>query len=140
MNVANVFCLLNGWKFVEDVLSVYAVAAESIDGKVADAKRGKVLEEVRALAWVNLEAVKACLHDNLCCADMTPLNGNTEPWVAASPTSGTDEEIGRSGWLKEPSVYFLNLFGNSGVVGGRVTLGLDVNDVLYVVEDAVTDC
>ena len=64
-DVTNVFCLLNSRQFVENFLSVDTVASESIDGEVANAKRGEVLEEVRALARVNLEAVQACLNDNL---------------------------------------------------------------------------
>ena len=95
---------------------------------------------MRTLTWVNLEAVKTCLHNNLSGADMTPFHGNSQPRVAASPSARTDEEIGRAGILQELPVDFLNLFGNRRIVRWCVSLSLDVYDVLYVAVDAVSYC
>ena len=61
--MSNVFCLLYGRQLVEFFLPIDAITSEGIDSQVAYAKRGEVLEEVRTLAWVNLEAVKTCLHN-----------------------------------------------------------------------------
>ncbi len=105
--VAYVLRLLYGGQLVEDFLPVDAVASESVDGKVADAKRGKVLEEMRALARVNLEAVQSSLDDDLRGTDVAPLDGNAEPRVAASPTARTDEEVGSS-----PCPLLLPLLGS----------------------------
>lgn len=55
--MADVFCFLNSGELVEDFLTIDAVAPEGVDGEVADAKRGEVLEEVGTLTGVNLEAV-----------------------------------------------------------------------------------
>ena len=114
--MSNVFCLLYGRQFVEFFLPIDAITSEGIDSQVAYAKRGKVLEEVRTLAWVNLEAVQTCLHNDLSGADMTPFHGNSQPRVAASPSARTDEEVGRVGILQELPVDFLNLFGNRRIV------------------------
>ena len=89
-DVADMLCLLHGGQCVEDFLPVDAVTSEGVDGEVADAKRGEVLEEVGALAGVHLEAVQPCLHDDLGSTDVAPLDGYAEPRVAASPTAGAD--------------------------------------------------
>ena len=89
-DVADVFCFLDGGEVVEDFLTIDAIASEGVDGEVADAKGGEVLEEVGALRGVNLEAIQASLHDDLCRADLRPLDGNAEPRVAASPTARAD--------------------------------------------------
>ena len=89
-DVAHVLRLLDGGQPVENVLTVDAVAPEGVDGEIADAQRREVLEEVRALAGINLETVKSCLHDDLSCADMRPFDGDAEPRVAASPAARAD--------------------------------------------------
>ena len=94
-DVADVLCLLDGGQLCEDFLTIDAVATEGVDGQVADAKGGEVLEEVGALAWVNLKAVESCLHDDLRGTDLRPLDGNAQPGVAAAPSPGADEQIRR---------------------------------------------
>ena len=138
--MTHVLSLLNCWKFVEDLLPIDAVTSESVDCQVANAKRCKVLEEVRAVARVNLEAIKTSLYNDLSSTDMAPLHRNAQPRVAASPASWTDKKVGCVVLLQESSVNLLNLFCNGGIVGRRITLSLDVNDVLYVVVDAVSYC
>ena len=88
--MADVLCLLDGGELVEDFLTVDAVATEGVDGEVADAKRREVLEEVGALAGVNLEAVQTGLHDDLRRADVRPFDGDAEPRVAAPPAARAD--------------------------------------------------
>ena len=86
-DVADMGGFLDGGEVVEDFLTIDAVASEGVDGEVADAKGGEVLEEVGALRGVNLEAIQACLHDDLCRADLRPLDGNAKPRVGTSPTA-----------------------------------------------------
>ena len=162
-DVADMFCLLDGRQLVEYVLPVDAIASESIDGEIADSERGEVLEEVRALRRVDLEFVYAGFHNDLCCTDMTPPYGNAEPWVAAAPTAGTDEHIGGSllgvfsqrrilrlcvlsvcwgvvGVLcQEGSVYLLNFLSNGRGVGSCKSFRLDIDNIAYLIEDAVPD-
>ena len=140
--MADVLRLLDGGQGIEDVLAVDAVAAEGVDGEVADAERGEVLEEVGALAGVDLEVVQAGFYDDLRGADVRPLDGDAQPRVAAPPAAGADEEIGSSLPLplqrrgessrchavlpsfggagggfggKERPVYPLYLFGDGGI-------------------------
>ena len=86
-DMADVGGFLDGGEVVEDFLTIDAVASVGVDGEVADAKGGEVLEEVGALRGVNLEAIQASLYDDLCRADLRPLDGNAKPRVAASPTA-----------------------------------------------------
>ena len=138
--MTNVLCLLYGRQLVEHLLPIDAIASEGIDGKVANAKRCQVLEEVGALTWVDLKAVETSFYNDLRGTDMRPLHRNAQPRVTASPTTWTDEEIRSIGVLQERAVDALYLFSNCRIVAGRVALGLDVNDVFYVCVDAVTYC
>ena len=117
-DVPDMLGLFNGRKLVKDVLPVDAVATERINRQIANAKRGEVLKEVRALTRVNLEAIESCLYNNLRSTDVTPLHRNAEPRVAASPTTRSDEEVRTRARLnrQESSVNLLNLFGNRRVV------------------------
>ena len=63
-DVTDVLGLVDGWHFVEDFLTVDAVATEGVDGEVGHAERGEVLEEVGALGGINLEALQAGLYDD----------------------------------------------------------------------------
>ena len=85
------FCFLNGGQLVENFLPIDAVASEGVDGEVADAERGEVLEEVCALARIDLEAVQSCLDNDLGCADLRPLDRDAKPRVGASPTARADK-------------------------------------------------
>ena len=126
--MTNVLCLLYGRQLVEHLLPIDAIASEGIDGKVANAKRCQVLEEVGALTWVDLKAVETSFYNDLRGTDMRPLHRNAQPRVAASPTTWTDEEIRSIGVLQERAVDALYLFSNCRIVAGRVAL------------DAVTYC
>ena len=52
--MAHIFRLLHGRHLVEQVFPYRAAIGLRIDGEIAHAKRGKILEEVRALAGVNM--------------------------------------------------------------------------------------
>ena len=97
MNVANVFRFMNCRQFVEDILSIDAITSESVNCKLANAEGSEVLEEVRTLRGVDLEAVQSCLHNDLRGTYLRPLHGNAKPRVRTSPTTWADEEKRRSG-------------------------------------------
>ena len=48
-DMADVFCLLDSWQLVKNILTVDSVTPKCVDGKVADTQRCEVLEEVGAL-------------------------------------------------------------------------------------------
>lgn len=139
-NVTQVLGLFDCRKGIEDVFAIDTVVAEGIDGEIADSEAREVLEEMRALAWIHLEVLEPCLDDDTCRRDMWPLDWNTEPRVAASPASGTDEQILLIA-LKELAVHPVALFCNDRVEAWRIAVvaSLDIDDVRDVGYDAVTN-
>ena len=57
--MAYIFCLLNGRHGIEDVLLENTVPCEGVNGEVANAERGQVLEEVRTLRRVYVVVLQA---------------------------------------------------------------------------------
>ena len=49
---------------IEHLLAIDTVVGVGVDGEVAHAKAGEVLEEVGALAWIDLEVLESCLNDD----------------------------------------------------------------------------
>ena len=62
--VSDLFVILDCWQRVEDVFAIYTVVAEGIDGEIADSETREVLEEVGALAWIDLEVLEPSLNDD----------------------------------------------------------------------------
>lgn len=62
--MTQVFGLLDCWQRVEDVFAKYTVVAEGIDGEIADSETREVLEEVGALAWIDLEVLESSFNDD----------------------------------------------------------------------------
>ncbi len=123
---------------VEEVVAVDAVAEVVVDGEVADAEGGEVLEEVRALTGVYAVVLQAGLDDDLGRGYGGPLDGYAEPRVAAAPTAGPDEDVAAF-LLEVLTVDLGNLVGDGGVHGGAPVVGLDVHDVLDIGDDAVAE-
>ena len=136
MQVADVFCLFHSRLGIEECLVVHTVVHVGVDGEVADAERGEVLEEVRPLAGVNAVVGQSGFHDDACGRYVRPLHGDAQPGVAASPASRSYQDVVAS-LLEEALVYSFNLPGYFGVVRGAVSLRLDVDHVVQVVHDAV---
>ena len=57
---------------IEHLLAVDAVVGVGVDGEVAHAKAGEVLEEVSALRWIDMIVFESLFHDNACCRDVWP--------------------------------------------------------------------
>lgn len=154
-NVTDEFGLIDGWQLIELLFAPDAIATEGVDSEVRDAERGEVLEEVGALRRIDLEIVQSRLDYNPGSRDVRPLDGDAKPRVARAPATRTDVDA-VAAFVEELTVDVLDLLGDGGVVasgvGGLVARrrtvgnggcfwcqGLDVDDVLDVVHDAITD-
>ena len=67
-----------------------------INGKVADAKRGEVLEEMSALRRVDAIVGKCHLSDDACTGDVRPLHRDAKPRIAGTPAARSHEGIATS--------------------------------------------
>ena len=81
-DVADVLGFFHCRHLVEEVLTEDAVVVEGVDGEVADAEGGEVLEEVGSLAWVYPIVFQSRLHDEPCATDVRPFYRYSEPIVA----------------------------------------------------------
>ena len=136
--MAYVFGLGFSRHIVKHVLTEDAVAHVGIDGEVTDTEAGEVLEEVGALGGVNMEVGKAGFDDDFGGGDIGPFHRDSEPRVTTAPTTGTNEEV-VTVVAQELTVETLDFIGYLLGIGGVEVLGLDVDDIGDVGEDAMTD-
>ena len=115
-----------------------AVTHERVDGEVAYAKRGEVLEEVRPLARLDAVAAQARLDYHFRRRDVGPLDGDAEPRVARSPAAGADKHIGCA-LVEVLAVEAVYLLGQARVVGGVEVRRFDLFDVMHLFAHAVAE-
>ena len=136
-DVAHVFRFLNGRQGVEHAGLHDAITRIGIDGEVTYAKRGEILEEVRALRGVYVVVLQSGFYDDASCGDVRPFHGDAQPVVAGAPSSRPDEHVVGACTvllevfaIQELPVDLLYLVGNLWVVGSRkVLVRLDLNHI-----------
>ena len=137
-DVAHVLRLLNGRQRVEHAGLQNTVTRIGVDGEVTHAKRGEVLEEVRALRGIYVVVLQSGLHDDACCGDVRPLHGDAQPVVARTPTARADQDVVLS-LIQELAVDLLYFHRYLWIVGGgEVVVGLHIHHIYHVLGDAVT--
>ena len=75
------FGFLDGRHAVEDFFLVDAIAPMGIDGEIAHAEGGEVLEEMRTLRGIDVIVLQRRLHNHTRCGDMRPLHRDAEPGI-----------------------------------------------------------
>ena len=126
----------DGRHLVEDFLPIDAVVHESVYREVAHTEGGEVLEEMSALTGFDAIVLQTSLHNDFGGGDSRPLDGNAQPRVAGAPTPRSDQHIAAP-LLKETAVDGFYFIGNGGIEGGGLVVGLDIDDVLHVGDDAM---
>ena len=115
MYTAYEFRLVHGGQGVQVFFVKEPVAAERSYCKIPHTERCQVLEKVCPLRRVHTVLFQAAFHYCTCATDMRPLYRDTQPRVAATPPSGTDEYITVS-FFDVFAVQFLYLAGYKPVV------------------------
>ena len=137
-DVAHVFRLLNGWHLIEDILLENAIACIGVNGEIADTEAGEVLEKVGTLRGIDMIVFQTRLHNDTGGRDMRPLDGDTQPIVAATPTSWTNEHIVLI-LVKELLIDLLDMRGNRGIIGsGEILISLDIDHIDDILRDTVS--
>ena len=78
---------------IEEGAIVDAIAVEIIDGEIAHAKRGEVLEKVSALRRINAIVSQAGFDNDACSRDVWPFHRNSQPRIARSPSTRPYQDV-----------------------------------------------
>ena len=135
-DVAEKFSLFDSFDSVEIGFIEPAIALERIYREISHPEGSQVLEEMRTLAGVHAVVFESAFDDDARIADMRPFHRDSEPGVAASPTSRADEDVALAP-LREFTVDAVDVVGYQLVIGRVEGLALDVNYVADVVHDAM---
>ena len=92
---------------------------------------------MRTLAGINAVISQSRLHYHTGCRDVRPLHRNTQPRVAASPTSGTDKHIVLP-LVQELLIDLFYLPSNSLIIGSTVAVCLHIDNILNLVHNAMS--
>ena len=93
MNMPQVSGFLYGRLGIEKRLVVDAIIHIGIDGEIAHAKRGEILEEVSTLTGIYTIVCQTGLNNDTCRTDVGPFHWNTQPSVTASPASRANQNV-----------------------------------------------
>ena len=93
MDMAQMLRFFDGGHGIKESLVKPAVSVVRIDGKITDAERCQILEEMGPLAWIYSIVFQSALDDNPRVADMRPFYRDAQPRITASPTSRADQNI-----------------------------------------------
>ena len=86
--VAHIFEIGQHGAAVQPVPVYEARVLFRVDGKIADAERGQVVEEVRAVGGVGRKSAVSGLDYDLGMRDMVPLHRDAQERVARAPAAG----------------------------------------------------
>ena len=75
---------------IQEFLIVYSIIHKRVNREISHTKRSQVLEEMCSLTGIYPIVSKSGLHNDTRGRNMWPLHRNTQPCIAASPTSRTD--------------------------------------------------
>ena len=115
MHYSDIFRFYCCWQRIEHFLTVDSIAQIIVNCKVSDSETCQILEKVGTLAGVDAVAFQSGFDNDACSRDMWPLDGDSQPWVAAASSPGADKDIIAVAF-EELSVDFLYLFRYFGVV------------------------
>ena len=86
------------------------------------------MEKVRSLGRFGLDHGRGCFGDGANAADIGPADGNPQPSVGRSPTTGTHEQV-FTVFLQQDVVHFTYFAGYFNGFGGIETIWLDIDHV-----------
>ena len=110
-----------------------------VDGEIADAERGEVLEEVGTLGGIHMVVLQGRLDDDAGRTDMRPLHGDTQPVVTRAPASRSHEDVILV-LSQEATVDLFYLVGDHRVIhGGEVITGLYIDHINDILRDTVAE-
>ena len=113
---------------IKEILIVNTVIHKSVDSEIAYSERSQVLEEVCALTRIYAVISQTGFHYHTGSRNMRPFHRNTQPCIAASPTSRTDKYIILT-FIQELPVDFFYFPSNSLIVRSTVTLSLYIDNI-----------
>ena len=113
-----------------------SLAFKRVDGEVAYTKGGHVLEEVSTLTRFDAVALESAFRDDAGLTDLRPFYRDAQVGVAASPASGTNEDVVAT-LVTVFAVDLLNIVSNQLIVHLAELVALYINHVVNVVDNAV---
>ena len=122
---------------IKEILIVNTVIHKSVDSEIAYSERSQVLEEVCALTRIYAVISQTGFHYHTGSRNMRPFHRNTQPCIAASPTSRTDKYIILT-FIQELPVDFFFFLSNSLIVRSTVTLSLYIDNIVNFVHNAMS--
>lgn len=106
------------------------------DGKVENAEARDIMKKMRPLAEHEIHLRQGRLDDGFGPADLAEVDRDAAERISRAPAAETDEKIGHMR-RRQFLVQLFQLAGDRLRLMGAEFFGLDVDDVLNIVKDAV---
>src|SRR5574344_2706753 len=91
------------------------------------------------LTWFYSVILQSCFNYEFSSTYMRPFNRDTQPGIVAAPSAGAYKYI-RPAHSQELLIDSFDFICNTAVVGCRIVVCLNIQNILYIINYTATDC